>query len=202
MVTQNSIVLTSLPQPWAPSVEPATVLVWILGFQEHCTEKTPPDWPPWGWERGSWAQKHPFFPLATKCPQMSYSQFQTALGKNRLRKANLLSKILLILVKTPVVLLNTRLCCCFFKILTHLIISFPGSVVVKNLPANARDIKEVGSIPRLGWSPGGGHGNPFQYSCLENLMDREAWKACIQRITKNQTGLKWLSMCTSIWSSQ
>ena len=45
-------------------------------------------------------------------------------------------------------------------------------LVVKNLPASAGDIKDMGSIPRLGRSPGGGHGNPLQYSCLENLMNR------------------------------
>ena len=48
-------------------------------------------------------------------------------------------------------------------------------LVVKNLPANAGDIKDVGSIPRSGRFPGGGHGNPLQYSCLENPMDRRAW---------------------------
>ena len=47
--------------------------------------------------------------------------------------------------------------------------------VVQNLPANAGDLGDVGSIPELGRSPGGGHGNPLQYSCLENPMDREAW---------------------------
>ena len=49
--------------------------------------------------------------------------------------------------------------------------------MVKNLPANAGDIRDTDSIPGLGRSPGGGHGNPLQYSCLENPMDREAWKA-------------------------
>ena len=44
--------------------------------------------------------------------------------------------------------------------------------MVKNLPANARDIRDVGSIPGLGRSPGGRHGNTLQYSCLENPMDR------------------------------
>ena len=49
------------------------------------------------------------------------------------------------------------------------------ALVVKNLPANAADIRDTGSIPRLGKSPGGGHGNPLQYSCLQNPMDRGAW---------------------------
>ena len=48
------------------------------------------------------------------------------------------------------------------------IVDFPCGSMVKNLPANARGIRDVGSIPGLGRSPGGGHGNPLQYSCLEN----------------------------------
>ena len=47
--------------------------------------------------------------------------------------------------------------------------------MVKNLPANAEDIKDMGSIPGSGRSPGVGHGNPLEYSCLENPMDRGAW---------------------------
>ena len=50
-------------------------------------------------------------------------------------------------------------------------------LVVKNLPANAGDVRDVGSIPGLGRFPGGGHGNPLQNSCLENPMDRGAWWA-------------------------
>ena len=51
----------------------------------------------------------------------------------------------------------------------------------KNPPANAGDIRDVGSIPGSGSSPGGGHGNPLHYSCLENLMDRGAWRAMVHR---------------------
>ena len=50
-------------------------------------------------------------------------------------------------------------------------------LVVKNLPANAGDTREAGSVPRSGRSPEVGNGNPFQYSCLENSMDRGAWWA-------------------------
>ena len=50
-------------------------------------------------------------------------------------------------------------------------------LVVKNSPVNAGDIREAGSIPGLGRFPGGGHGNPLQYSCLKNPMDRGAWWA-------------------------
>ena len=56
---------------------------------------------------------------------------------------------------------------------------------VKNLPANERDIGDVGSIPGLGRSLGGGNGNPLQYSCLENPMDRGAWW-----VAKSQTRLR------------
>ena len=59
--------------------------------------------------------------------------------------------------------------------------------MVKNPPANAEDIKDIGSIPGLGISPGGGHGNPLQYSCLENSMDRGTWQATVHGVTKNQT---------------
>ena len=51
------------------------------------------------------------------------------------------------------------------------------ALVVKNLPANAGDIRDVGLIPWLGRSPGGGHGNPLQHSCLKNPMDRGSWWA-------------------------
>ena len=66
--------------------------------------------------------------------------------------------------------------------------------VVKNLPANAGDTKDVGSISKLGRCPGGGCDNPFQYSWLENPKDRGAWWAIIHRVAKSQTWLKWLSM--------
>ena len=61
---------------------------------------------------------------------------------------------------------------------------FPGGSVVKNLPANAGD---VGPIPWSGRSPGGGHGNSLQYSCLENSMDRGAWSATVHEVAKSQT---------------
>ena len=56
--------------------------------------------------------------------------------------------------------------------------------MVKNLPANAGDIRDAGLILELGRSPGGGHGNPLQYSCLENPMDR---KATVYRVAKSRT---------------
>ena len=60
-------------------------------------------------------------------------------------------------------------------------------LVVKNSPANAGDVRDVGSVPGLGRSPGRGHGNPLQYSRLENSMDREAWRAIVQRVTVSDT---------------
>ena len=64
------------------------------------------------------------------------------------------------------------------------------ALVVKNLPANAGDIRDVGSIPGSGRSPGVGHGNPLQYSCLENPKDRVAWQATVHRVAKSQTRLR------------
>ena len=60
-------------------------------------------------------------------------------------------------------------------------------LVVKNLPANAGDIRDPGSIPGLGRSSGEGHGNPLQYSCLENPTDRGVWWATIHGVAKSQT---------------
>ena len=59
--------------------------------------------------------------------------------------------------------------------------------MVKNPPANAGDLRDSGLIPGSGRSPGGGHGNPLQYSCLENPMDREAWWAIVHRVTESDT---------------
>ena len=64
---------------------------------------------------------------------------------------------------------------------------FLGAVVVKNLPANARDVRDLDFIPGSRRSPGGGHGNPLQYSCLENPMDREAWWAPVHGVANSQT---------------
>ena len=61
------------------------------------------------------------------------------------------------------------------------------ALVVKNSPANAEDIRDVGLILGRGRSPGGGNGNPLQYSCLQNPMDRGAWQATVYRVIKGQT---------------
>ena len=59
----------------------------------------------------------------------------------------------------------------------------------KNPPANAGDAGDVGSVPRLGRSPGEGSGNPLQYSSLENPMDRGVWQAAVHGVSKSQTQL-------------
>ena len=64
------------------------------------------------------------------------------------------------------------------------------ALVVKNPPASAGDIRDSVSNPGSGRCPGGGHGNPLQYPCLENPMDRGAWWATVHRVTKNWTQLK------------
>ena len=72
------------------------------------------------------------------------------------------------------------------------------ALVVKNPPANAGGIRDVGLIPGLRRSPGGGHGNPLQYSCMVNPMDRVAWWATVHRVAKSWTRLKQLSIHTCI----
>ena len=62
--------------------------------------------------------------------------------------------------------------------------------MVKNLPANALDKGDVGLILELGRSPGDGNGNPLQYSCLENPVNRGAWQAAVHGVAKSQTRLK------------
>ena len=65
--------------------------------------------------------------------------------------------------------------------------------MAKNLPAKAGDVRDAGSVPGLGRSLGGGHGNPLQCSCIENPKDRGAWRATVHEVTKSQTRLKQLS---------
>ena len=71
------------------------------------------------------------------------------------------------------------------------------ALAVKNLLADAEDLGDAGSIPGSGRSPGGGNGNPLQYSCLENPMDREGWWATDRGVAKSRTRLKWLSSSSS-----
>ena len=66
---------------------------------------------------------------------------------------------------------------------------FPGGSVVKNLPANAGDTRDTGLIPESGRSPGEGNSNSLWYSCLENSMDRWAWRATVHGVMKSRTRL-------------
>ena len=77
-------------------------------------------------------------------------------------------------------------------------------VLVVKTPANAEVIRDLGLIPGSGRSPGGGHGNPLQYSCLENSMDRGAWQVTVRRMAKSRTRLKQLSKhaCTHSENNQ
>ena len=75
-------------------------------------------------------------------------------------------------------------------------------LVVKNPPANAGDTRDAGLIPGLGRSPGGGHGCPLHYSCLENPMDRRAWQATVHRVAKSWTRLKWLNTAHPMQDNQ
>ena len=71
---------------------------------------------------------------------------------------------------------------------------FPGGSVVKNLPANAGDSRDAGSISGSGRSPGGGNDNPLQHSCLENPMDSGAWWAIIHGVAKESDTTERLSI--------
>ena len=64
------------------------------------------------------------------------------------------------------------------------------ALALKNPPANAGDVRDMDLIPGSGRSPEEGHGNPLQYSCLGNPMDRRAWRAAVHRVAKSWTGLK------------
>ena len=79
------------------------------------------------------------------------------------------------------------------------IVSAPGAsqdlLVIKNPSANEEEAGDADPIPGLGRTPGRGHGNPLQCSCLENPMDRGAWQAIVHSITRRQTGLKHTHKC-------
>ena len=67
---------------------------------------------------------------------------------------------------------------------------FRVALVVRNLPVNAGDLRDAALSPGSGRSPGRGNGNPLQYSCPENPMDRETWRATVYKVTKSWTRLK------------
>ena len=77
--------------------------------------------------------------------------------------------------------------CVLILVYLWIIFSFPGGLVVKNTPAKAGD---EGLIPGSGRSPGEGNGNPRQYYCLENPMDRGAWRAIVHGVAKSQAQLR------------
>ena len=86
--------------------------------------------------------------------------------------------------------------------------AFPGGTggkkKKKNLPANAGDIRDIGSTPGSWRAPGGGHGNPLKYSCLKNTVNRGAWRATVHKVAKSQTQPKQLSThsrwCAQLWN--
>ena len=95
-------------------------------------------------------------------------------------------------------------CCvsfwCIAKWFSYTYMASQVVLVVKNLPANAGDVRDKDSIPVWGRSPREGHGSPLQYSCLEHPMDKGAWHATVHRVAKSWTWLKWLN--TTIPNSQ
>ena len=94
--------------------------------------------------------------------------------------------------------LYSFICPWTFRLLPSLGLASQVAVVVKNLPANAGDIRDMGSIPELGRFPGGGHGNPLQDSCLENPMDRGVQWAAVHGVTRvrhDWSNLVWRHAC-------
>ena len=86
--------------------------------------------------------------------------------------------------------------CCLW--LSMLCIGVPWWLSGKELACSAEVAGDTGSIPGLGSSPGVGHGNPLQYSCLENPMDKGAWWATVHRVAKSQMILKWVSTLANV----
>ena len=76
---------------------------------------------------------------------------------------------------------------CYHQFLSHKIVQHQVALVVKNLSANEGGLRDAGLISGLRRSPGGGHGNLLQYSCLENPTDRGAWRAMIHRVINSWT---------------
>ena len=100
-------------------------------------------------------------------------------------------------------IVDLQCCISFWRIAKWFTYTYAASQVarvVKNLPVNAGDIRDKDSVPGWGRCPGGGHGSPLQYSCLENPMDRGAWHATVRRATKSWTRPKRLN--TTIPNSQ
>ena len=75
----------------------------------------------------------------------------------------------------------------------------PGGSAVKNPPASAEDAGDTGSIPGSGRCPGEGNGNPLQYSCLGNPVDRGAWQATVHGVAKESDTTYLLKLATHIW---
>ena len=84
------------------------------------------------------------------------------------------------------------------RIFLAILYAFQVALAVKNLPANAGDARDSGSVPGLGRFPGGSHGSSLRYSCLENPLDRGILQTTVHRVAKSQTWLKQLNMHTYI----
>ena len=112
---------------------------------------------------------------------------------NRITTTVIILQLIIQLVICPQAIVNDGICIRTEEHLAPNIEVSQVALVVKNLPANEGHIRDTGSIPGLGRSPGGGHGNPLQYSCLENPMDRGK----LQSIeSQSRTRLKQLSTHT------
>jgi len=91
--------------------------------------------------------------------------------------------------------------CVYIYVCVCVCVHFPGDTSGKESAFNAGDIRRLRFDPWIVKIPWGKHGNPLQYSCLENPMDRGAWQAIVHRVTKSRTWLKWFSSSTYQFSS-
>ena len=126
-------------------------------------------------------------------PLIFSTEAVTVSDGNRITTTVIILQLIIQLVICPQAIVNDGICIRTEEHLAPNIEVSQVALVVKNLPANEGHIRDTGSIPGLGRSPGGGHGNPLQYSCLENPMDRGK----LQSIeSQSRTRLKQLSTHT------
>ena len=118
-------------------------------------------------------------------------RFLTVWANKEVPKYPLISPVMLIIMH--VLFLSSSFCFLLIFLVSVFYVGFPVGSVIKNPPANARDAEDAVLVPGSGRFPGEGNGNPFHYSCLENPMEREAWRATVHGVTKSQT---WLSTHT------
>ena len=140
--------------------------IWVrsLGWEDHLEE--------------GMATQHDIFALFPFFPYLQYAQIWELIYQALLFTRNIYRRNGYAMVYTNHLILSG---------IPSTIWTYQVLLVVKNPHTNARDVRNLGSIPGSGRYPEGGHGNPFQYSCLDNPTDRGAWQAAVHRVAKSWT---------------